>query len=531
MDLLKKYFNDDSLFPFFSDDYVTNYFNYVNEKPIPLVLTPITITLFCYYVYIYVRKFYPIYVNCWFCNANFKVAFEDRFEYSCIECGQFNGFKEDGSYSKSIPEQHDQRYNKAIFSVVQEDVKENKNGLCNKCNIIQEMKVKQLACFIPTKEKYFDREIEKFKENLEATLNLCSKCNQYTQKVLSLQEQRYNLKSTRININHKSMQDADVWLNICSLCLSIIVFVLSSGVEKYLGDWPIQDLNLLISKNSPLTLTRSIGMISLVGTFCQVYHCLTTFDKLSAITMFLWSSLCAINNFDIFVHLKPKLLASAIIVLLSSVSIFRNLTKKQKIEQTRIKLEDEKYKINNTNYFKTSANGSYKNSDESEMMDIDHIEELPKSRKKMLNKTVNNLFRGMKLDENRGVKNNILRPPKFSMPVKRDKFVGYAESSTGYYPSYSVKDDYDFDTQSIYSQHSYRPQCSPLCHQPVSPYTYYALPHHQNSPLNLSHSSNTSSIQHTSEWPKMLMYLIPGVILLALQCYLLHDIKDYMKQK
>jgi len=77
-----------------SDDNVTNYFNYFNEKPIPLVLTPITITLFCYYVYIYVRKFYPIYVNCWFCNANFKVAFEDRFEYSCIECGQFNGFKE-----------------------------------------------------------------------------------------------------------------------------------------------------------------------------------------------------------------------------------------------------------------------------------------------------------------------------------------------------------------------------------------------------------------------------------------------------
>lgn len=70
---------------------------------------------------------------------------------------------QDGSYTKSIPEQHDQRYNQAVFSVVQENVKENKNGLCNKCNIIQEMKVKQLACFTPTKEKYFDREIEKFK--------------------------------------------------------------------------------------------------------------------------------------------------------------------------------------------------------------------------------------------------------------------------------------------------------------------------------------------------------------------------------
>lgn len=347
MDLLKKYFNNDSLFPLFSD-YFTNYYDYVNERPIPLVLAPITITLFCYYVFIYVRKFYPIYVNCWFCNANFKVPFEDRLEYSCIECGQFNGFKKDGSYSKSIPEQHDQRYNRAIFSVVQEDFKENKNGLCNKCNIIQEMKVKQLASFTPTKEKYFDREIEKFKENLEATLKLCSKCNQYTQKVLSLQEQRYNLRSTRINNYHKDIQDIGVWPDICSLFLSFIVFVLSSGVENYMGDWPIQNLNLLISKNSPISLTHSIGMVSLAGTFCQVYHCLSTLDKLSAITMFLWSSLCAINNFEKFVHLKPKLLISITIVLLSSVSVLRHLTKKQKIELTSIKLEDEKFKINDT---------------------------------------------------------------------------------------------------------------------------------------------------------------------------------------
>ncbi|XP_025193198.1 uncharacterized protein LOC112593119 isoform X2 [Melanaphis sacchari] len=346
MDLLKKYFNNDSLFRFFSD-YVIH-FNYINDKPIPSVLAPLTITLFCYYVYIYVRKFYPIYVNCWFCNANFKVAFEDRFEYSCIECGQFNGFKEDGSYSKLIPEQHDQRYNRGIFSVVREDVKENKNGLCNKCNIIQEIKVKQLACFIPTNEKYFDREIEKFKENLEATLTLCSKCNQYTQKILSLQEQRYNLKSNKININHKDIQNADVWPNICSLFLSFIVFVLSSGVENYLDDWPIQYLNSLTSKN-PITLTLLIGMISLGGILCQAYHSLSTFDKLSAITMFLWSSLCAFNNFENVAFLKPKLLLiSAIIILLSSLSVLRNLTKKQNIEQTSIKLEDEKYKIYNT---------------------------------------------------------------------------------------------------------------------------------------------------------------------------------------
>lgn len=113
MDLFKEYFNHTYIFSFgkilslhkyllmnviinifLVSDYASNYLNFVNEKPVSSVLAPITLTLFCYYIYIYIRKFYPIYVNCWFCNVNFKVAFEDRFEYVCIECGQFNGFKE-----------------------------------------------------------------------------------------------------------------------------------------------------------------------------------------------------------------------------------------------------------------------------------------------------------------------------------------------------------------------------------------------------------------------------------------------------
>lgn len=49
-----------------------------------------------------------------------------------------------------------------VYNVAQNDVQENKNGLCHKCNIIQEIKIKQLASFIPTKEKNFDKEIEKF---------------------------------------------------------------------------------------------------------------------------------------------------------------------------------------------------------------------------------------------------------------------------------------------------------------------------------------------------------------------------------
>lgn len=47
--------------------------------------------------------------------------------------------------------------------MVQNNLKESKNGLCHKCNIIQAIKIKQLASFCPTKERNFDKEIEKFK--------------------------------------------------------------------------------------------------------------------------------------------------------------------------------------------------------------------------------------------------------------------------------------------------------------------------------------------------------------------------------
>jgi len=186
-----------------------------------------------------------------------------------------------------------------------------------------------------------------------------------------------------------------------------------------------------------------------------------------------------------------------------------------------------------------SANGLSKNSDEPEMMDIDYIEKAPK---KASHKTVNSLFRGMRLNDNRSVGNNVIQPPKFCTPPKRyDKIAGsYAESSPGYYASsYSVKDDYEFDTQSIFSQNSFRPQyLSPspsLCHhQSVIPYTYYASTynhHNQQNQLNMSQSSNASNIPQTVEWTKMLLYTIPGIVLLSLQCYLLYDIKDFMKQK
>lgn len=165
------------------------------------------------------------------------------------------------------------------------------------------------------------------RENLEATLKLCYKCNQYTKKILLLQEQRYNLKPIDISqrvvtlkqftsslcsiviINISYFQDTEIasdWPNILSLCLSVVVGVLSAIVENYFGKWT----SINASNYDSIVLSRSIGMASLGGILCQVYQCLSTMDKLSAVLMLLWSSLFSINNFEIVKNFESRVIMS-----------------------------------------------------------------------------------------------------------------------------------------------------------------------------------------------------------------------------
>lgn len=102
------------------------------------------------------------------------------------------------------------------------------------------------------------------------------------------------------------MQNNCVWPDVCSLCLSFIVSLLSFGAEKYLSDWAANLIDTSISISSVVTTTRSVGFISLSGIICQTYQCLTTMNKLNAVIMLLWSSLFTINNFEIFLNFKPK---------------------------------------------------------------------------------------------------------------------------------------------------------------------------------------------------------------------------------
>lgn len=159
----------------------------------------LSIRLFCYFPtnakFIFVNKSYifdfrkrfPIKVNCWFCNTNSKVPYENYNSFVCQSCQQFNGFKDDGSYIKEIPEQHFSKLNTSRTSYCQRVDRKLPitNGLCATCNRHQEMKIIQLANFKPRIEANFDEEIEEYKQKIEDSYQLCQQCSRHVNKTLN----------------------------------------------------------------------------------------------------------------------------------------------------------------------------------------------------------------------------------------------------------------------------------------------------------------------------------------------------------
>ncbi|XP_065203695.1 uncharacterized protein LOC135833833 [Planococcus citri] len=139
-------------------------------------------------LYNFVKNHSFVTVNCWFCNTNFRVPFKNRKEWFCEQCLQFNGFKEDGDYSKVLPEQFDETLNRKYVKAESSQTSYvfNSNGLCSFCNANQELKIKQLALYVPFQEKNYDEEIEIFRKKLEKSYKLCENCENFVHKKLQL---------------------------------------------------------------------------------------------------------------------------------------------------------------------------------------------------------------------------------------------------------------------------------------------------------------------------------------------------------
>ncbi|KAA0191441.1 hypothetical protein HAZT_HAZT004825, partial [Hyalella azteca] len=148
--------------------------------------------------------FFPVQVNCWFCNTDTKVPFKSKNSFVCPNCKQYNGFTEDGDYNCDMPSQYCESLNSPPTRARVKQPPSSTpglslgNGLCQTCNLYQAMKVKALADFVPSHPDKFDEEVDVYERRLERLYGgLCSHCN----KTLScaLMEQDTWLKPKLLN--------------------------------------------------------------------------------------------------------------------------------------------------------------------------------------------------------------------------------------------------------------------------------------------------------------------------------------------
>ncbi|VDL75026.1 unnamed protein product [Nippostrongylus brasiliensis] len=106
-------------------------------------------------------------VNCWFCQHDQRVPYEQRNSFVCSSCEQYNGFNESGGYNRKVPGQHcfgatvpTRRFcTPAKSSLLRPDVVPHEgyasNGLCDNCNRQQEIIMRKIADFEPLDERKY----------------------------------------------------------------------------------------------------------------------------------------------------------------------------------------------------------------------------------------------------------------------------------------------------------------------------------------------------------------------------------------
>ncbi|CAH0604939.1 unnamed protein product [Chrysodeixis includens] len=111
-----------------------------------------------------------------------------------------------------------------------------KNGLCKMCNINQQLKVTQLANFVPMNEKNFDNEIESYRLQLEKAYKLCNPCRKVLQ--MKLHKEKESLLGSKLletrtadKRNQKKYKQNELLtklINNTSMLTAVILFILVS---------------------------------------------------------------------------------------------------------------------------------------------------------------------------------------------------------------------------------------------------------------------------------------------------------------
>ncbi|XP_049867449.1 uncharacterized protein LOC126367766 [Pectinophora gossypiella] len=207
-----------------------------NMERVLLTVTGVLCTILVLKLFYSLRTILLWRVNCWFCNNNFWVKLPERNSWTCPKCDQYNGFTKDGDY------------NKPLFAVNEQNHKTPKvfhsspprNGLCKMCNINQQLKVAQLANFVPMNDRNFDEEIDSYRMQLEKAYRLCSPCKKVLQTKLHkekevllgtklLETRSPDKKGYKIEMQNRRLQG---FINNTSMYLAGLLLILVS-VECY----------------------------------------------------------------------------------------------------------------------------------------------------------------------------------------------------------------------------------------------------------------------------------------------------------
>uniref|UniRef100_A0A336KDR3 CSON004488 protein n=1 Tax=Culicoides sonorensis TaxID=179676 RepID=A0A336KDR3_CULSO len=163
-------------------------------------------------ILLFIRRKFPITVNCWFCNKYEKLPYDSRNSFICSGCQQYNGFTKDGDYNRPIPEMFYSKLNPVTNCVFSEEnvyALKKSNGLCYNCNRNQELMILQLASFVPDNDENFDEEVEKYRQNLEKSYRLCAQCERVVKRSLN-QVKSHIVGSKMTKLSEKMNQNREI---------------------------------------------------------------------------------------------------------------------------------------------------------------------------------------------------------------------------------------------------------------------------------------------------------------------------------
>uniref|UniRef100_A0A224XHI5 Putative conserved plasma membrane protein n=1 Tax=Panstrongylus lignarius TaxID=156445 RepID=A0A224XHI5_9HEMI len=192
--------------------------------------------------FLWLRNNIPKSVQCWFCHAKTKVEYRFANNWYCSNCNQYNGFTKDGGYNRIIDNHYEEKLNFTITSVGRtKDAWKSTNRLCEKCNRNQELKVQQLASFVPLNEKNYDIEIEHYRVQLEKSYKLCSNCEGLLTKIFSNERNLFSLPRRLasgfiIKPEVTGIGRPILYLNLLvSLIISLSAYVNLEGIPPFLA--------------------------------------------------------------------------------------------------------------------------------------------------------------------------------------------------------------------------------------------------------------------------------------------------------